>query len=161
MSTRDEFDGAFRIQLILLVICFAVPAFLEWLFGHPSRSDWELFGALFWWMLTMLFIFTSFDSIKERLDKIAETLNLPSGTPKPKKPSMPERKVSSGDMSEPNLSTGTVVFALLCNKSALGVYTSQAKAEAARDAFARSYPDNLYEIKPFKPDGPPMFYTPY
>ena len=60
----------------------------------------------------------------------------------------------------PDFSTGTVVFALLCNKSVPGIYTSDARAEAARGAFARSYPDSypdrLYEIKPFKLDGPAM-----
>jgi hypothetical protein len=28
---------------------------------------------------------------------------------------------------EPDFSTGTIVFALLCNKSAIGIYTSEQK----------------------------------
>jgi hypothetical protein len=64
---------------------------------------------------------------------------------------------------EPDLSTGTVVFALLLNKSAIGIYTTYEKAEEARDLFQKKQrPENkLYQIKPFKLDGPALIYLPY
>ena len=36
---------------------------------------------------------------------------------------------------EPDLSTGTVVFALLLNKSAIGIYTTHEAAEEAWELF--------------------------
>jgi hypothetical protein len=64
---------------------------------------------------------------------------------------------------EPDLSTGTVVFALLLNKSAIGMYTSYKKAEEAWEVFEREHPSatRLYQIKPFRLDGPAMIYSPY
>jgi len=51
-------------------------------------------------------------------------------------------------------------FALLLDKSALGIYTSYAKAEEAWDGFlSEQRPANrLCHIKPFKLDGPAMIY---
>jgi hypothetical protein len=65
--------------------------------------------------------------------------------------------------AEPDFSEGIVVFALLLDKSAIGVYTSQAKAEQAWDEFVNEErPANrLYQIKPFRLDGPAMIYQPY
>jgi hypothetical protein len=65
--------------------------------------------------------------------------------------------------SEPDFSEGVVVFTLLLDKSAIGVYTSHAKAEEAWDEFVKEErPANrLYQIKPFRLDGPAMIYQPY
>ena len=67
------------------------------------------------------------------------------------------------DMPEPDFSKGTAVFALLCNKSAIGIYTTQEKAEQACENYknARGLPSHLYQIKPFVLDGPAMAYLPY
>jgi len=64
---------------------------------------------------------------------------------------------------EPDLSTGTLVYALLLDKSAIGIYTSEAKAEETWEAFlSKENPVNrLYQIKPFRLDGPAMIYLPY
>ena len=40
----------------------------------------------------------------------------------------------------PDLSSGVVVFALLLNKSAIGIYSSHANAMAARHAFQDQNP---------------------
>jgi len=65
--------------------------------------------------------------------------------------------------AEPDFSTGVVVFALLLDKSAIGIYTSHEKAEEAwKDFVNKVRPQNrLYQIKPFKLDGPAMIYQPY
>jgi hypothetical protein len=65
--------------------------------------------------------------------------------------------------AEPNFSEGIVVFALLLDKSAIGVYTSYEKAEEAWDEFVKEErPANkLFQIKPFRLDGPAMIYQPY
>ena len=65
--------------------------------------------------------------------------------------------------TEPDLSTGVVAFALLLDKSAIGIYTSHEKAEEAWKHFLNEVrPQNrLYQIKPFKLDGPAMIYQPY
>jgi len=63
---------------------------------------------------------------------------------------------------EPDFSDGTAVFALLLNKSAIGIYTSHEKAEDAWDAFKReNEAAGPFAIKPFKLDGPAMIYWPY
>jgi hypothetical protein len=64
---------------------------------------------------------------------------------------------------EPDLTTGIIVFALLLDKSAIGVYTSHEKAEEAWAAFVNEqHPANrLYQIKPFRLDGPALIYQPY
>jgi hypothetical protein len=64
---------------------------------------------------------------------------------------------------EPDFSTGTMVFALLLNKSAIGIYTSYAKAAIAWDVFKQQEPSASwdYQIKPFKLDGPARVYLPY
>jgi len=61
---------------------------------------------------------------------------------------------------EPDFTAGIVVFALLLDHSALGIYTSYAKAEEAWDGFlSEQRPANrLCHIKPFKLDGPAMIY---
>ncbi len=63
----------------------------------------------------------------------------------------------------PDFSTGTVLFALLLNKSAIGVYTSYQKAEEALEIFLRDAKpvSREFAIKPFKLDGPAMIYQPY
>lgn len=65
--------------------------------------------------------------------------------------------------SEPDFTEGIVVYALLLDKSAIGVYTSHTKAEEAWDEFVKEErPANrLYQIKPFRLDGPAMIYQPY
>jgi hypothetical protein len=74
------------------------------------------------------------------------------------------------NLPEPDFSTGTIVFALLCNKSAIGIYTSHERAEEAREIYKRAkdgigfasvLATHLYQIKPFKLDGPAMAYLPY
>jgi len=63
---------------------------------------------------------------------------------------------------EPDFTTGTVLFALLLNKSAIGVYSSHEEAEAAWNAFHDQNPAaGAFAIKPFKLDGPAMIYRPY
>lgn len=65
---------------------------------------------------------------------------------------------------EPDFSNGTIVFALLCNKSAIGIYTSHEKAEEACATYKEGsslLASHLYQIKPFKLDGPAMIYIPY
>ena len=64
---------------------------------------------------------------------------------------------------EPSLSSGAAVFALLLDKSAIGIYTSREKAERAWRAFEeRQNPANTcYAIKPFTLDGPAMIFQPY
>jgi len=64
---------------------------------------------------------------------------------------------------EPDFTAGIVVFALLLDKSALGIYTSYGKAEEAWDGFrSEQRPANrLYHSKPFKLDGPAMIYPEY
>jgi hypothetical protein len=58
--------------------------------------------------------------------------------------------------------SGKVVFALLLNKSAIGIYSDNEKAEAAWDVFQEKYPKARgFAIKPFTLDGPPMIYQPY
>lgn len=71
--------------------------------------------------------------------------------------------MTSDPYKEPDFSTGTVVFALLLNKSAIGIYTSSEKAYEAWDAFKREQPSASrdYQIKRFKLDGPAMIYLPY
>jgi len=55
-----------------------------------------------------------------------------------------------------------VVYALLLNKSAIGIYSNYEKAEAAWDAFQDKYPNARgFAIKPFTLDGPPMIFQPY
>lgn len=74
-----------------------------------------------------------------------------------------------GNIPEPDFSTGTTVFALLCNKSAIGIYTSYEKAEEACEVYKNGENGgvvsvlgrHLYQIKPFKLDGPAMAYLPY
>ena len=77
---------------------------------------------------------------------------------------MSEREVIDlRNIPEPDFSTGTIVFALLCNKSAIGIYTTYEKAEEAQEIFkqAKGLASHLYQIKPFKLDGPAMIYLPY
>jgi hypothetical protein len=63
---------------------------------------------------------------------------------------------------EPDLSSGDAVFALLLNKSAIGIYSSQEKAEAAWSAFQDQNPRaGPFDIKPFTLDGPAMIFAPY
>jgi hypothetical protein len=64
---------------------------------------------------------------------------------------------------ESDFNTGIVVFALMLNKSAIGIYTSHERAEAAWKVFLAEHPSatRYYQIKPFKLDGPAMFYQPY
>lgn len=81
---------------------------------------------------------------------------------------MPEI-IDLGNIPEPDFSTGTIVFALLCNKSAIGIYTSSERAEEACEAYKQErsggsvavLASHLYQIKPFKLDGPAMAYLPY
>jgi hypothetical protein len=70
---------------------------------------------------------------------------------------------SDPNSKEPDFSTGTVVFALLLNKSAIGIYTSYEKAAIAWDVFKREEPSGSwnYQIKPFELDGPARVYLPY
>jgi hypothetical protein len=66
-------------------------------------------------------------------------------------------------MPEPDFSTGTIIFVLALNKSAIGVYTSHRAAENAMKAFVRDVnpAGRDFTIKPFKLDGPAMIYQPY
>jgi hypothetical protein len=63
----------------------------------------------------------------------------------------------------PEESSPETVFALLLNKSAIGIYTSYEKAEAAWDVFKREETSGSwnYQIKPFELDGPARVYLPY
>jgi hypothetical protein len=83
---------------------------------------------------------------------------------------MSEREpIDFRNLPEPDFSNGTTVFALLCNKSAIGIYTSYEKAEEACVLYKKSPPaglpdviaGHLYQIKPFKLDGSAMSYPPY
>jgi hypothetical protein len=62
-----------------------------------------------------------------------------------------------------DLSSGAVVFALLLNKSAIGIYTSHEKAEEAWNAFQEQQnPANRsVAIKPFTLNEPAMICEPY
>ena len=58
--------------------------------------------------------------------------------------------------------SGNVVFALLLNKSAIGIYSSHAKAVAAWNAFHDlNSAAGPFAIKPFTLNGPAMIYAPY
>ena len=64
---------------------------------------------------------------------------------------------------EPNRGDETAVFALLLDKSAIGIYTSYERAEHAWETFRELHkPVNTsFAIKTFTLDGPALIYQPY
>jgi hypothetical protein len=60
---------------VSIVVVFAVIAFLECLFGHPSRGLWQFQGVFLGWLMTMKFIDTCCKNVEYRLRDIQRKLD--------------------------------------------------------------------------------------
>jgi 4-hydroxybenzoate polyprenyltransferase len=71
MSPYSSIHGAGMLRLVSLLLVFAVLALILWLFGHPSRADWQLYLAFFLWAMAMELL----NGLDRRLERIEDKLD--------------------------------------------------------------------------------------
>jgi len=69
-----------HLGLVALIVAMGLYGVLSWIFAHPTREEWRLYGLMFLWFLLIELLRESFNSLEYRLKDIQRRLDAMSRT---------------------------------------------------------------------------------